>query len=166
MRCHNAATPRGSYFARPKSCTGDGKFDRQSESRSKSGLQCAVSIRVHMANGSCANSHLLLESFDNAKSSGNRIRFFTDGMLLQELLGDPNLEQYSAVVIDEAHERTVNVDLLLGLLRNLIVETSQAKRKRASPLRLVVMSAVSFLEYNSIILANCASERLLTLRVL
>jgi hypothetical protein len=70
------------------------------------------------------------------------------------------------VVIDEAHERTVNVDLLLGLLRNLIVETSQAKRKRASPLRLVVMSAVSFLEYNSIILANCASERLLTLRVL
>ncbi|KAL9103358.1 MAG: hypothetical protein Q9187_009013, partial [Circinaria calcarea] len=49
--------------------------------------------------------------FDNSTSPSTRIKFLTEGMLLQEMLRDPWLREYSAVVVDEVHERGVNVDL-------------------------------------------------------
>ncbi|KAI9792004.1 MAG: putative ATP-dependent RNA helicase dhr2 [Piccolia ochrophora] len=82
--------------------------------------------------------------FDNCTSPSTRIKFLTEGMLLQELLRDPWLRQYSAVVVDEIHERGVNVDLVVGFLRKIVTEGT--KGNRGAPLRLVVMSATANVE--------------------
>ena len=41
----------------------------------------------------------------------------TDGILLRESMNSPDLDQYSAIIMDEAHERALNTDVLMGLLR-------------------------------------------------
>ena len=79
--------------------------------------------------------------FDNSASPNTRIKFLTEGMLLQEMLRDPWLKQYSAVIVDEVHERSVNVDLLLGFLRSLV--TGDKKGRNGMPLKVVVMSATA-----------------------
>lgn len=55
------------------------------------------------------------------------IKFVTDGILLGEIVNDPLLKQYDTIIIDEAHERSVNVDFLLGYLRSLLVKRSDLK---------------------------------------
>lgn len=55
--------------------------------------------------------------FENRVSENTLITFFTDGKLLQELNRDPELNKYSSVIIDEAHERTIDSDLLMTLLK-------------------------------------------------
>ena len=55
--------------------------------------------------------------FEDCTSSETRIKYMTDGMLLRECLMDPNLVNYSVIILDEAHERTINTDVLFGLLK-------------------------------------------------
>jgi ATP-dependent RNA helicase DHR2 len=77
--------------------------------------------------------------FDTLVPIGAKIKFVTEGMLLQEMLHDPDLRKYSAVIVDEIHERSVDVDLLAGFLRQII---HGDKRGRGGfPLKIVVMSA-------------------------
>ena len=54
------------------------------------------------------------------EESLTKIKFMTDGILLNEMASDFLLNKYSVVVIDEAHERKVNTDLLLGLLSRIV----------------------------------------------
>ena len=61
------------------------------------------------------------------------IKLMTDGILLAETQGDPLLSQYWALIVDEAHERSVNIDFLLGYLKSLLA--------RRGDLKLVVTSA-------------------------
>ncbi|KAJ6513827.1 P-loop containing nucleoside triphosphate hydrolase protein [Mycena vitilis] len=80
---------------------------------------------------------------DVSDKERTRILYMTDGMLFRETLVDPLLSRYSVIMIDEAHERSVYTDLLLGVLKKI-------RRKRSS-LRLIVSSATldatSFLDY-------------------
>ena len=71
--------------------------------------------------------------FDCKVSSQTKIKFLTDGMLIREALLDPLLQAYSFIIIDEAHERSTNTDILLGLLRDLL----NARKN----LKVVIMSA-------------------------
>ncbi|MGE5840197.1 MAG: ATP-dependent RNA helicase HrpA, partial [Deltaproteobacteria bacterium] len=55
------------------------------------------------------------------------IKIMTDGMLLAETQGDPQLYEYDTLIIDEAHERTLNIDFILGMLRTLLPRRPELK---------------------------------------
>ncbi|KAL6983323.1 Pre-mRNA-splicing factor ATP-dependent RNA helicase DEAH10, partial [Sarracenia purpurea var. burkii] len=57
--------------------------------------------------------------FDDMTSNSTRIKYMTDGLLLREALLDQYLSRYSVIIVDEAHERTVHTDVLLGLLKSV-----------------------------------------------
>lgn len=71
--------------------------------------------------------------FSDKTSPNTRIKLMTDGILLAEIQSDPMLSQYEVIIIDEAHERSLNIDFLLGFLKKLL-----DKRKE---LKLIVTSA-------------------------
>ncbi|XP_071827484.1 putative pre-mRNA-splicing factor ATP-dependent RNA helicase PRP1 [Apostichopus japonicus] len=71
--------------------------------------------------------------FEDCTSSRTILKYMTDGMLLREAMTDPLLERYGVILLDEAHERTLATDILMGLLK-------EVERSRED-LKLVVMSA-------------------------
>jgi ATP-dependent helicase HrpA len=71
--------------------------------------------------------------FADQVSDASRLILMTDGLLLAELTSDPLLRRYDTIIVDEAHERTLNVDLLLGVLKRLL--------PRRPDLKLIVTSA-------------------------
>ena len=71
--------------------------------------------------------------FEDMTGSKTVLKYMTDGMLLREAMTDPKLERYSAVILDEAHERTLSTDILFGLIKEVAVQRPD--------LKLVVMSA-------------------------
>ncbi|KAK7626799.1 putative ATP-dependent RNA helicase, partial [Phyllosticta citricarpa] len=80
--------------------------------------------------------------FDVSVAPATRVKYLTEGMLLQELLRDPWLRAYGCVVVDEVHERSVNVDLILGFLRRIVCGEWREKRG-GRRLKVVVMSATA-----------------------
>lgn len=87
------------------------------ESKSKLGYEVGYSIR-----------------FDECFSREvTKIKFMTEGILIREMMGDPLLKSYSVIILDEAHERTVSTDILMGLLKKVL-------RKRRE-LRVIISSA-------------------------
>ncbi|KAI3499236.1 hypothetical protein L1887_35029 [Cichorium endivia] len=100
--------------------------------------------------------------FEDMTSISTRIKYMTDGLLLREALLDPYLSRYSVIVVDEAHERTVQTDVLLGLLKDVQKKRSQKTCsesnnngvvkeennvvkphlvRKLNPLKLIIMSA-------------------------
>ncbi|XP_071927562.1 pre-mRNA-splicing factor ATP-dependent RNA helicase DEAH10 isoform X1 [Coffea arabica] len=105
--------------------------------------------------------------FDDMTSASTRMKYMTDGLLLREALLDPCLSKYSVIIVDEAHERTVHTDVLLGLLKSVQKTRSSVSKvmnghaqngllmgaekdksflmpchgKKLSPLKLIIMSA-------------------------
>ena len=71
--------------------------------------------------------------FEDLTSASTRIKFMTDGLLLREALVDPLLSRYSVIMVDEAHERSLSTDVLLGVLKKIM--------KRRPELRIIVSSA-------------------------
>ncbi|GKV36801.1 hypothetical protein SLEP1_g44893 [Rubroshorea leprosula] len=70
---------------------------------------------------------------DITDADATRIKFLTDGVLLREMMDDPLLTKYSVIMVDEAHERSISTDILLGLLKKI--------QRRRPELRLIISSA-------------------------
>jgi len=68
-----------------------------------------------------------------------KIKFVTEGILIREMLGDPLLSMYSVLMLDEVHERTASIDIIMGLLKKVM--------KRRRDLRVIVSSATVDAEY-------------------
>jgi ATP-dependent RNA helicase DDX35 len=71
--------------------------------------------------------------FEDVTSAATRIKFLTDGLLLREALVDPLLSRYSIIMVDEAHERSLSTDVLLGILKKI--------RRKRPELRIIISSA-------------------------
>lgn len=65
--------------------------------------------------------------FEDVSSQETRLKYLTDGMLLRESMFDPLLSRYSIIILDEAHERTLDTDILLGLLKEIIPQRPDLK---------------------------------------
>ncbi len=65
--------------------------------------------------------------FEDKTDSTTKIKIMTDGILLQEMKLDPWLSKYSVVMVDEAHERSLNIDFVLGLLKRVLAERKDFK---------------------------------------
>ncbi|KAK2975250.1 hypothetical protein RJ640_028002 [Escallonia rubra] len=74
--------------------------------------------------------------FEDRTSDLTKIKYLTDGVLLRESLSNPDLTQYSVIILDEAHERSLNTDILLGLMKRLV-----NSKTRKSNLRVLITSA-------------------------
>jgi HrpA-like RNA helicase len=85
--------------------------------------------------------------FDDMTNEKTKIKFMTDGILIRECLSDPLLQQYSLIMLDEAHERSLNTDILFGLLKNITY-----KRK---DLKLIITSATLDAEKFSAYFFHC-----------
>jgi ATP-dependent RNA helicase DDX35 len=72
--------------------------------------------------------------FEDVTSASTRIKFLTDGLLLREALVDPLLSRYSVIMVDEAHERSLGTDVLLGVLKKIL-------KRRSNDLRIIISSA-------------------------
>jgi ATP-dependent helicase HrpA len=71
--------------------------------------------------------------FDKRTNDATQVKFMTDGILLAELQSDRQLRKYHTIIIDEAHERSLNIDFLLGILKRLV--------SRRRDLRVLISSA-------------------------
>lgn len=75
--------------------------------------------------------------YEGTSTSNTKIKFMTDGVLLKEVQNDFELSNYSVIILDEAHERSVYTDILIGLLSGIV----RIREKRGNPLKLILMSA-------------------------
>uniref|UniRef100_A0A667Y2I6 RNA helicase n=1 Tax=Myripristis murdjan TaxID=586833 RepID=A0A667Y2I6_9TELE len=75
--------------------------------------------------------------YEGNVTSDTKIKFMTDGVLLKEIQTDFLLQKYSVIIIDEAHERSVYTDILIGLLSRIV----PLRNKKGLPMKLLVMSA-------------------------
>ena len=71
--------------------------------------------------------------FEDYTSDRTKLKYMTDGMLEREAMNDPLLSRYSIILLDEAHERTLATDIMMGLLKELL--------PKRPDLKLIVMSA-------------------------
>ncbi len=81
--------------------------------------------------------------FEDKTDQSTKIKIMTDGILLQELKLDPWLSKYSVVMVDEAHERSLNIDFVLGLLKRILAERPEFKVIVSS----ATMNAEAFSDY-------------------
>ncbi|CAK5022983.1 unnamed protein product [Meloidogyne enterolobii] len=81
--------------------------------------------------------------FENNCGNDTRILYQTEGILLREAQHDARLKRYSTIIVDEVHERTINMDVLLYILKQ--AQTNR-KEKDEAPLRLILMSATMNLQ--------------------
>lgn len=75
--------------------------------------------------------------FEDRSCEKTKIKFMTDGMLLRETLRDSNLSKYRVIILDEAHERSIQTDILFTLVKEIQVRRANS----SNPLKVVIMSA-------------------------
>ncbi|MEN6491184.1 MAG: ATP-dependent RNA helicase, partial [Rectinema sp.] len=90
--------------------------------------------------------------FEDATAPNTAIKIMTDGILLQEMKLDPYLTHYSVIMVDEAHERSLNIDFILGLLKKVLEARSE--------FRVIVSSATINAEVFSEYFGECPVVRI------
>lgn len=105
------------------------------EPRRVAAISMAKRVAMEMNLSSDIVSYLI--RFEGNVTPQTKIKFMTDGVLLKEIESDFVLSKYSVIILDEAHERSVYTDILVGLLSRIVL----LRRKRAQPLKLIIMSA-------------------------
>ncbi|CAH0556419.1 unnamed protein product [Brassicogethes aeneus] len=90
--------------------------------------------------------------FEDVTSSKTKIKYLTDGMMLREAMFDKLLMEYTVIILDEAHERTIHTDVLFG-----IVKRAQKIRieKKVTPLKIIIMSATMDVDHFSKYFNDC-----------
>lgn len=78
--------------------------------------------------------------YDATVSPATSIKFMTDGVLLRELATDFLLNKYSVIIIDEAHERSMNTDILIGVLSRVLKLREQLWKEGKEGAKVVVVS--------------------------
>ena len=87
----------------------------------------SVSARVAEELGAIDNIVAYKIRFHDKTGPGTKIKFMTDGVLLAETRNDPLLKKYGVIIVDEAHERSLNIDFILGYLKNLCLQRPDLK---------------------------------------
>ena len=105
----------------------------------------AVSMakRVSDELGGASNKVSYQIRFESSVSDQTAIKFMTDGILIREIANDFALSKYSVIIIDEAHERSVNTDILIGMVSRIVdLRVTMSKEDPSiAPLKLIIMSA-------------------------
>ena len=141
MRAHQVVvvageTGSGKTTQLPKMCleAGLGDFGRIGCTQPRRVAALSVSKRVAEELGVVWGREVGCKMrFNDDTGRDTRIKFMTDGILLAEIQSDPMLRAYSALILDEAHERSLNIDFLLGYLQGLL--------KKRPDLKLIITSA-------------------------
>ncbi|CAE6358865.1 unnamed protein product [Rhizoctonia solani] len=114
--------------------TGSGKTTQLAQFLYEDGYSMSVAKRVseemEVALGSTVGYAI---RFEDCTSKETKIKYMTDGVLLRESLNEGDLDRYSVIILDEAHERSLSTDVLMGLLRKIL--------SRRRDLKLIVTSA-------------------------
>ncbi|KAK4467060.1 putative ATP-dependent RNA helicase [Cladorrhinum samala] len=103
----------------------------------------SMSKRVAQEMGDFSHTVAYQIRFEGTVDPKTAIKFMTDGVLLREAAQDFALKKYSAIIIDEAHERSVNTDILIAMLSRVVKLRAELATEDPSvkPLKLIIMSA-------------------------
>jgi len=129
-------TGSGKTTQLPKICAlaGRGQMGRIGHTQPRRIAAVTVAQRIAEELGSPPGEHVGYKvRFQDRLQPGATIKLMTDGILLAETQGDPWLREYDTIIVDEAHERSLNIDFLLGYLKRLV--------ERRDDFRLVITSA-------------------------
>ncbi|XP_049942398.1 probable ATP-dependent RNA helicase kurz [Schistocerca serialis cubense] len=118
----------------------NGKIIGVTEPRRVAAISMSVRVAEEMNLTSKEVSYLI--RFEGNTTKDTKIKFMTDGVLLKEIQSDFLLTKYSVIILDEAHERSVYTDILIGLLSRIV----PLRNKRGNSLKLIIMSATLRLE--------------------
>jgi len=130
------ATGSGKTTQLPKMCLAAGRGTRGliGHTQPRRIAARAIAARLAAELGSSVGAAVGYQvRFTDRTGPDCRVKLMTDGILLKELEGDRELLRYDTLIIDEAHERSLNIDLLLGVLKNLVA--------RRADLKLIITSA-------------------------
>ncbi len=117
-------TGSGKTTQLPKICALAGRGNRGLIGHTQPRRLAATTVARRIADelGSPLGTHVGYKiRFQESLASGARIKLMTDGILLAETQTDPQLKAYDTLIIDEAHERSLNIDFLLGYLKGLLL---------------------------------------------
>ncbi|KAK8788043.1 hypothetical protein V5799_022184 [Amblyomma americanum] len=112
-----------------------GKMIGITEPRRVAAVSMSKRVAEEMSLPSSAVSYQI--RFEGNVTSDTKIKFMTDGVLLKEIQNNFLLTGYSVIIIDEAHERSIYSDILIGLLSRIV----PLRRRKGNPLKLIIMSA-------------------------
>ncbi len=123
-------TGSGKTTQLPKICLSIGRGEKQKIGHTQPrriaarAVASRIAEELHTELGSLVGFKI---RFSDQSRKSSRIKLMTDGILLAETQSDPLLKQYDTIIIDEAHERSLNIDFLLGYLRQLLPKRPDLK---------------------------------------